>query len=209
VVEASGVSEGRAGAWSTLVARVRTWWDGSDFLGEVALWFTIITVGNSVMMVTGLDEPKTGSFAFVHLLGRFGIVVAVVGLFHLDEVGRWLRYRWDLTRPPGRPHPAGRPVRPERRSVAGFFLAGWLEGTARVFTTVVVATCVVAVAVAGVRPPAGGVGLYRNLVLFAVLLVPAMHVASRRWHDRTRPSPSDVHRAQPAVGSAVRLAPAR
>jgi hypothetical protein len=29
------------------VARVRAWWDASTFLGEVALVFTLVTVGNS------------------------------------------------------------------------------------------------------------------------------------------------------------------
>jgi hypothetical protein len=163
------------------VARVRAWWDQGSLLGEVALLFAIVTVGNSVMMVTGLDEPKSGSFAYVHLLGRFGIIVAVVGLFHLDEAGRRLRRWWDLARLPGRPDRSSRSV-PE--SVVGFFLAGWLQGAARVFTATVVATCLVAVTAAEARPPAGGVGLYRNLVLFAVFLLPTMLVASRWWHHR-------------------------
>jgi hypothetical protein len=69
---------------SNPVARVRAWWDASTYLGDVALLFTIVTVGNSAMMLTGLDEPKVGTFAYVHLLGRLGIIALLVGLFYLS-----------------------------------------------------------------------------------------------------------------------------
>jgi hypothetical protein len=58
--------------------------DASTYLGDVALLFTIVTVGNSAMMLTGLDEPKVGTFAYVHLLGRLGIIALLVGLFYLS-----------------------------------------------------------------------------------------------------------------------------
>lgn len=163
---------------STLVAPFRAWWDRSTFLGEVAVLFTVITVGNSVMMLTGLDEPKNGTFAYVHLLGRIAIIVVVVGLFHLGEARVWL-HRWR--------DPARRPNRSPRgvaEAAVGTVLRHWVEGTARVFTTAVIAICLTSVAVAGVRPPAGGVGLYRSLLLLAAVLVPAMFLASGWWHRR-------------------------
>jgi hypothetical protein len=163
---------------STLIAPLRAWGHRSTFLGEVAVLFTVITVGNSVMMLTGLDEPKTGTFAYVHLLGRIAIVVVVVGLFHLGEA-RIRLHRWR--------DPAHRSTRAPRDVVevaVGSVLRHWVEGTARVFTTAVVATCLTAVGVAGVRPPAGGVGLYRSLLLLAAFLLPAMFLASRCWHRR-------------------------
>jgi hypothetical protein len=63
---------------SDVVARLRAWWAKSTFFGDVALLFTIVTVGNSLMMLTGLDEPKNDTFAYVHLLGRLGIITGIV-----------------------------------------------------------------------------------------------------------------------------------
>jgi hypothetical protein len=169
---------------SEVVARLRAWWDASTFFGDVAVLFTVVTVGNSLMMLTGLDEPKTDTFAYVHLLGRLGIITGIVGLFHLDEVReRFARQRL----PSGQASRPGGPRRSPRtvlEAVLGSFLGGWLDGTARVFTVVVAATCVVVLALAGIRTPAGGSGLYRNLVLLAVILLPAMHVATRWWRPR-------------------------
>jgi transposase, IS30 family len=87
---------------SGLVVRVRRWWDASTYLGDVARLFTVVTVGNSVMMLTSLDEPKAGSFAYVHLLGRLGIIASLVGVFYLGE----LRERLTRWRDPTR-HPTG------------------------------------------------------------------------------------------------------
>lgn len=102
-----------SGYWSNLVARARAWCDASSFLGDVAWLFTIVTVGNSVMMLTGLDEPKTGSFAYVHLLGRLGIITPLVGLFHLDEV----RERFALWRQTPHLSRLDRPVRSLRTTL--------------------------------------------------------------------------------------------
>lgn len=173
---------GRVARVSGLVARVRAWWDESPLLGDVAAVFAVVTVGNSVMMVTGLDEPKTGSFAYVHLLSRLGIITLIVGVFHLgdlgDRFGAW-RHR---VRPAGQPDA----TRSVLDAVLAFFLDRWLEGTARVFTVVVATVCVVVLALSGVRPPAGSVELYRNLVLLAVVLVLVMLPATRRWRQRPR-----------------------
>lgn len=170
--------------WTGLGVRVRAWWDASTFLGDVALVFAIVTVGNSIMMLTGLDEPKTGAFAYVHLLGRFGIIVVLVGLFYLDEAReRFSRWWHQIRRQPrreGARHTEGTVLEGALRSV----IRGGIDGTARVFTALVVGTCVVALALSPIRPPDGGSGLYRNLVLLAVVLLPVMIVASRRWKRR-------------------------
>jgi hypothetical protein len=172
-----------------LVVRVQRWWDTSTYLGDVALLFTLVTVGNSLMMLTGLDEPKTGSFAYVHLLGRLGIIASLVGAFHLGDVRERLAGRRHPLRRTG---PADRTRRPAR-DVLGFFLVGWLDGTARAFTVLVAAVCVVVLALAGPRPPAGGVGLYRNLVLLVVILLPIV-LAATRWSRRPRAGGSPPER---------------
>ena len=57
-----------------LVLRLKTWDQQQGLLVHIAILFTSITVINSVMMITGIDTPKTGSFAYTHLLTRTGIV---------------------------------------------------------------------------------------------------------------------------------------
>lgn len=171
-------------SWSDAVARGRAWWDASTFVGDVALLFFVVTVGNSVMMLTGLDEPKTGSFAYVHLLGRLGIITLVVALFHADDLSERGRRWWGWARHPVRAHGPLRPPRTAVEGVVASVLRGGVEGSARVFTAVVTVTSLVTVAFAPVRPPAGGSGLYRNLVVFAAILLPVMLVASRSWRRR-------------------------
>ena len=136
------------------------------------------------MMLTGLDEPKSGSFAYVHLLSRLGIITLVVGVFHLGDLGDRVDARRHRARLAGRTDPTPSVSRSVRDGVLGFFLGGWPEGTARAFTVVVAAACVVVLALSGVRPPAGGVELYRNVVLLAVVLLVAMLPATRRWRQR-------------------------
>ena len=57
-----------------LFLRLKTWDQQQGVLVHIAVLFTGITVVNSVMMITGIDNPKTGSFAYTHLLTRTGIV---------------------------------------------------------------------------------------------------------------------------------------
>lgn len=170
--------------WSRAAQRMRTWWDASSYLDDVALAVTIITVGNSVMMVTSLDEPKTGTFAYVHLLGRLGIIMVLVGLFSVDEL-RDRATRWRLAaRHPGPPVRVPSSRRTVVDAVLGSFFRGPVEGTARAFTAIVTATILLVLALAGIRSPAGGSVFYRNLVILAVLLVPTMSIGSRWWQRR-------------------------
>lgn len=171
--------------WSDAADRVKAWWDSSTFLGDVALVFTAVTVVNSVMMLTGWDEPKTGTFAYVHLLGRLGIITVVVGLFYLEEFRDGLA-RW---RRAARPHPHGG-RRTAIDAVLEFATRAPVASMARVFTAVVAVTCVVTLALADVQHPTGGPGLYRNLVVLAALLLLAM-VAFSRWWRRTVAPRSD------------------
>jgi hypothetical protein len=170
---------------SGLVVRVQRWWAASSYAGDVAMLFTLVTVGNSVMMLTGLDEPKTGRFAYVHLLGRLGIIAAIVGACSLGEVRERLR-RWREVRHPGHPDRARPSPHAVLDAAVGFFLGSWLGGTARVFTVLVAAVCVAVLALPGLGPPAGGVGLYRNLVLLFVVLFPVMLAATRWSRDHGR-----------------------
>lgn len=162
-----------------LHVRVRAWWQTTTYLGDVALGFAVVTVANSVMMITGLDEPKTGTFAYVHLLSRLAIIAAVVAVFHLDDARAWLARR-RARQEPGRHR---RSLASVGRGALDWLLAGWLEGTARVYTVAVVLVCLAVLALAEVHPPQAGHALYRNLVVLAVVLLPLM-VLSHRWRQR-------------------------
>jgi hypothetical protein len=169
-----------------LVERVRAWWDDSPFLGDIAAAFAVVTVVNSVMMLTGLDEPKTGSFAYIHLLGRLGLITLIVGVFHVGDLGERVAARRQGARAGGRHDPSPSSSPPRRGRVLGFFLDRWLEGSARVYTLAVTSVCLVLLALAQVRPPAGGAELYRNLVVLAVLVLLLMLPATRWQRRRSR-----------------------
>ena len=185
-------SKGGSTSGLGLVARLRAWWDDSPFLGDVAVGFAVVTVGNSVMMLTGLDEPKTGSFADVHLLGRLGIITLIVGVFHLGDLGERVAAWRQRARDGGRHDPSPSSSPPLRDRVLGFFLDRWLEGSARVSTVAVASVCLVVLALAQVRPPSGGAELYRNLVVLTLLVLLLMLPATRwqRRRSRTRAAPS-------------------
>ena len=55
------------------------WNEESGLLLHIAMLFTAITVVNSLMMVVGMDTPKTGTFAYTHLLVRT-LIVSIASL---------------------------------------------------------------------------------------------------------------------------------
>lgn len=77
---------GLAGKWSPAV-RERFLWRRSDgnpvrtYVTSVCLVFTGITIVNSIMMLTGTDTPKTGPFAYAHILIRLGIVSVTAAIW--------------------------------------------------------------------------------------------------------------------------------
>lgn len=176
---------------SRVVQRARRWWEQGSYLEDVAWGFTVVTVGNSAMMITGWDTPKSGTFAYVHLLSRLAIVAAVVALFHLDDIKRVFERRGDGAGRPGRPTDErgrsgrsigvlGRPMRhaPFDRVVVAFtFVTGVL--------------CVVAIASSVWREPEGGIVLYQALLGLAAML--AVLVGGwARWHPSRPDRPGDL-----------------
>ncbi len=59
---------------------LKSWYEHSGIGINIAIGFTALTVMNSVMMLTGYDVPKTGAFAYLHLLTRLSIFIMVVGI---------------------------------------------------------------------------------------------------------------------------------
>jgi hypothetical protein len=164
-----------------------------SYLGTIAWAFCVVTVANSAMMLTGLDTAKTGTFAYVHLLSRLGIIALVVGVIDVDDVRddlRRLRHR--------RAHRAGRPA---HRDGMGDLFGRLLERAAQApgdavvaaFTVVTVLWCLVAIAMSPWSTPRGDVELYRGLlILFAVSSLVVWVWAW--WHPRRRDAtPSRGH----------------
>ncbi len=84
----------------TPLSRIKSWYKNSGVLINIAIGFTVITVINSIMMLTGLDTPKTGSFAYLHLLTRLFILVVVVVLVMYKDVLAWFKsMRFDHMKP--------------------------------------------------------------------------------------------------------------
>jgi hypothetical protein len=173
----SGVTTARA---SQLAVRIRTWWEKRAFLGDVALAFTVITVVNSVMMLVGWDEPKDGSFAYTHLLGRLGLVATVIGLFYLGELREGvLAWRADPARSASRRRLSARASVP--RILLEAVARAPVDSMAIAFTAIVGLGCLATLGGVrvGVYAPAGGPSLYRALLVLAAMLLLLVAVVSQ------------------------------
>lgn len=153
---------------------MRRWWITRDYPAVVCAVFTGVTVLNSIMMIAGWDEPKTGTFAYLHLLSRLAIIAAVVGLFYLGDLWTWARA-------------SKRAERPElRHRMTRCLKLGFDAPFIRfvyAFTVVTAAWCLIAIALSFVTSLAGGSGLYLNLLLLAGMLA-AWVTASELWQRR-------------------------
>lgn len=113
------------------------------------------------MMLAGWDEPKTGAFAYLHLLSRLAIIAAVVGLFYLDDLWTWIRARKDLQRSE---------LRRRLLRYLKFNINAPFTRFVYTFTIMTVVGCLVAIAVSFLITVGGGAELYRNLVILAGVL---------------------------------------
>ncbi len=75
----------------TLLKNAYRRFTGGSIIVETAVIFTLITLVNSIMMVVGWDQPKVGASAYLHLLGRLGIVSLVVVIWDYDMILSYLK----------------------------------------------------------------------------------------------------------------------
>ncbi|MDZ7834396.1 MAG: hypothetical protein U5K84_02750 [Alkalibacterium sp.] len=71
--------------------KLSLWWENITALESICLMFTLITVINSLMMITGIDTPKQGVFAYVHMMTRLGIVSFIVVLLMWKDIVQSVR----------------------------------------------------------------------------------------------------------------------
>ena len=69
---------------SKVIHAIKNFFTEKNAVAGISDAFLIVTVANSFMMITGLDTPKEGQFAYVHLLMRLGIITGVWVVFDLS-----------------------------------------------------------------------------------------------------------------------------
>lgn len=109
--------------------------------------FSVVTVINSFMMVTGLDTPKEGRFAYVHLLMRLGILTGIWVVFYFS-------YTITSTK---------ELFRDLRAGIGRYIRHNVYDAIAITYTSLVILLCVVGST--GLFPLQSGRGLYQGLLL--------------------------------------------
>ena len=66
---------------SKVLSALKRFFSEKNAVAGVADAFMIVTVANSFMMVNGLDTPKEGQFAYIHLLLRLGLLIGIWAMF--------------------------------------------------------------------------------------------------------------------------------
>ena len=64
-----------------VISALKRFFTEKNAVAGVSDAFSVVTVVNSFMMLTGLDTPKEGRFAYVHLLIRLGIITGIWVVF--------------------------------------------------------------------------------------------------------------------------------
>ncbi len=155
------------------------WLDRLSIVEEIAHIFTIMTVANSLMMILGWDQPKEGSFAYLHLLSRLAVVTCVVLLWEYDLVLASLKAWFHRDEGPIEKARLLRAVLSD--SITHSLRSNHFSSVSTVFTMLVAVVSAGTVVFQGLLQPLGGLGLYRNLlVLYAVMHVAILGFSSNR-----------------------------
>lgn len=64
-----------------VISALKRFFTEKNAVAGVSDAFLLVTVVNSFMMVIGLDTPKEGQFAYIHLLMRLGIITGIWVVF--------------------------------------------------------------------------------------------------------------------------------
>lgn len=158
------------GAWRLLARflpaqfapdRISTLANGYTPFQLIAALFLVITVVNSVMMLTGIDAPKQGVFTYVHMLTRLMIVTFSIVAWKWHETLTQLK--------------AFHLVKSALSLLRGAHKQPLATG-AQIFTLATVAYCLTAIAASYLIPVSGGAFFYRALlgIMAASLALPAI-----------------------------------
>lgn len=79
-----------------MLKKVNRWFNQGSIIEEIeeiVEVFSLVTIINSFMMLVGWDQPKTGVFAYIHLLTRLAIISVIIGLWRYKEIIKKLGLR--------------------------------------------------------------------------------------------------------------------
>lgn len=117
----------------------------------VGITFTLITLVNSIMMLTGLDEPKQGVFAYVHLMTRLGIISLIISLIYAKEIMLKMKQ-----------------FKPHKVSLSGVLYApqkNTLVSVSKIFTNTVIIYSLTVITLQNVLDVSGGSRFYLFLLI--------------------------------------------
>lgn len=166
---------------------VMHWYRESGLFTGIAVVFTLITVMNSIMMLTGVDVPKQGLFTYQHMLVRMvivtGAIMVAMGRETLKAVRKLFTFFGSdsLTRRSMLSDIASRIT--EAATHRPF------QASANSFTALTFLICVAAIVVSFWSEVAGGSAFYTALlILYGALLVVFTAIRFARRPPLARPS---------------------
>ena len=141
------------------------WHQNSGVIVHIAILFTAITVINNIMMVTGIDTPKQGTFAYTHLLMRTLIVTLAVFIWMFKDVIKAFKvfFKWLKS--------DAKTSHLKNRLSVFFNTYGIVTKSAVVFTIITVFGCMTMVILSLFINPQGGVNLYISLLILYLVIV--------------------------------------
>lgn len=149
------------------IDRLIVWYQSLGIIDNIVIVFTLITVINSIMMVTGIDTPKTGTFTYIHLLVRFTIITLIVCVWMIKDVITTFK-SWR------HPDASTPPVSSLKQWVVKCKGSVFLSSAA-LYTGITTFMCLVMIVLSPVLNPQGGVNVYEALIgLYGVLVVVSM-----------------------------------
>lgn len=162
------------GLLSRVMANRKTNWNAAkikEYSSRVTLYetigitFTLVTVINSIMMLTGLDEPKQGVFAYVHLITRLGIITLIVTFISFKEIKDKMKI-----------------FKLQKLSLTDILYApqkNALVSVSKAFTNVSIIYCLTLIVFQNSLPASGGSSFYLSLLIICgvILMIRLMSTA--------------------------------
>lgn len=151
----SKVKANRKTNWHAV--KVKAYFSRVTLYETIGIVFTLVTVFNSIMMLAGLDEPKQGVFAYVHLITRLGIITLIVTLISFKEL---IENRRKLKR--------------QKLSLTDILYApqkNTLISVSKAFTNVAMLYCLTVIVFQNSLPASGGRSFYLSLLIICACIL--------------------------------------
>ncbi|MCD5414003.1 MAG: hypothetical protein LR001_03230 [Clostridiales bacterium] len=145
--------------------------DEESVFAEICGVFALITFANSYMMVSGMDTPKVGRFAYTHLLIRLKIIFIFFLIWDykaiLSEIKRHMKKLKGLPNI-------------KFKNIYKNVLKNRFNSICITYTSTIVIFCIIMIF--RVCEPRGGAGLYFNLILlftFITITILLLYILER------------------------------